>query len=261
MIVACTNCNARFNFDGAQLPANTLSVRCPKCGQIMSSQPLAATASDRSAVSVGDSPASRRARVERPTPAPAYRPESSAVVAESATIARDEGNEIVQLLSALLHGGEKFKRADGKDARPAWERRRALLCLTPERAERVAPMLCDAGYEVFIAADTMQAITRMREDSMDVVVLEPEFDGAEQGAAFVTRAVGALRPAERRRVFFVQISPTARTFDAHAAFVNHYNLAINAEDLDDFVQVLERALREFTELYRNFNKAVSTASL
>lgn len=261
MIVACTNCNARFNFDGAQLPANTLSVRCPKCGQIVGSQPLTVTASDRSAVAVGDSPASKKARVERPTPAPAYRAESSAVVAESVTPARDERNDLAQLLAALLQGGEKLKRADGKDARPAWERRRALLCLMPERAERIAPMLCDAGYEVFVAADTMQAITRMREDSMDVIVLEPGFDEAEQGAAFVTRAVGALRPAERRRVFFVQVSPTARTFDAHAAFVNHYNLAVNAEDLDDFVNVLERALREFTELYRNFNKAVAAASL
>ena len=47
----------------------------------------------------------------------------------------------------------------------------------------------------------------MRENRLDVVLLDQDFDAAEQGAAFVTREVTILRPAQRRRLFFVLLSP------------------------------------------------------
>ena len=64
----------------------------------------------------------------------------------------------------------------------------------------------------------------MRSNKMDVVLLEPQFDPAEQGSAFVIREVNVLRPTQRRRTFFVLISPSLRTMDAHAAFLSNVNL-------------------------------------
>ena len=143
----------------------------------------------------------------------------------------------------------------------AWKNRHALLCVAPEHVEVIARDLTDAGYEVFVADDAPQATDRMREDHMDVIVLDTQFDGAEQGAAVVISAVSALQLAERRRLFLVQISPTARTLDSHAAFVSHVNLIVNAEDINDFAQTLDRAQRYFAELYRDFNKAIYQKSL
>ncbi len=67
----------------------------------------------------------------------------------------------------------------------------------------------------------------MRENRMDVVLLDQEFDPTEQGAAFVTREVTVLRPAQRRRLFFVLLSPVLRTMEAHAAFLNNVNAIVN----------------------------------
>ena len=256
MIVTCSNCNARFQLDTERVPAHSLALRCPKCAQIISSQPLTAASPNRSATAVGDSPATQRGRPERATPAPVFKAQASNAT-ENLPAAQNEQNALMQFLAALMQQSEKFKSGNAlAGAQHAWERRRALVCVTQERAERVAQMLADAGYEVYVAADTMQAITRMREDAIDVVVLEPEFDAAEQGAAYVSRAIGAMRPTERRRTFLVQISPSARTFDAHAAFVGNFNLVVNTEDLGEFTRVLERALREYNELYRDFKKAI-----
>jgi response regulator RpfG family c-di-GMP phosphodiesterase len=119
----------------------------------------------------------------------------------------------------------------------------------------IARALAADNYQVFVADDTTQAIERMREDHMDVVILEPTFDAVEQGAAFVTREVSIMRPAERRRLFFVHLVAAARTLDAHAAFVNNVNLVVNPADLEILPQAMERAMRDFNELYYDFNNA------
>lgn len=269
MIVTCTNCKTRFQLNGAQTPENSFTANCPKCGQVVSPQSLTATgaaavlqpssAPNRSALPAAESPATRSAQIERPTPAPAYKlqPSSATAPVTEYDNAGEDKTDLAQLLTTLLGS---VKRPED-NARLAWERRRALVCVTRERADRVARMLVEAHYEVFVANDAAQAISRMREDHMDVVALETEFDAAEQGAAFVTRAISTLRSADRRRVFFVKISDNARTFDTHVAFVGHVNLTINTKDIDDLAATLKRALREFNNLYREYNKTLSLTSL
>ena len=121
-------------------------------------------------------------------------------------------------------------------------------------------MLAENDYEVYVAEDTSQAIERMREVQMSVVILEAEFDPIEQGAAFVTREINALRPTERRRLLFVHLSPTARTLDSHAAFVHNVNLVVNTADIEHLPHALERATRDFKELYRDFNAALNVTT-
>lgn len=125
----------------------------------------------------------------------------------------------------------------------------------------MARVLVTSSYEVYVAADTTQAIERMREQHMDVVILDPEFDPVEQGAAFVTREVNVMRPAERRRLFFVHVSPTLRTLDTHAAFINNVNLVLNPVDMESLPQALERALRDYNELYKELFATLNVAAI
>ena len=101
----------------------------------------------------------------------------------------------------------------------------------------------------------------MRESRLDVVILDPDFDLVEQGPAFVTREVSVLRPVERRKLFFVLLSSSLRTMDAHAAFLNNVNLVVNFSGLADLPDVLERAIREYDELYQDFNAVLNVAPL
>jgi len=70
-----------------------------------------------------------------------------------------------------------------------------------------------------------------------------------------------LHPTQRRRTFFVLISPSLRTMDAHAAFLGNVNLAVNVADVDELHRIMDVALREYNELYRDFNAAFNLTAL
>jgi len=101
----------------------------------------------------------------------------------------------------------------------------------------------------------------MRANKMDVVILEPQFDPSEQGSVFVIREINVLRPPQRRRLFFVLLSPSMRTLDAHAAFLNNVNAIVNVSDIEELNRIVDVALREYNELYRDFYTAFSLTAL
>jgi hypothetical protein len=114
---------------------------------------------------------------------------------------------------------------------------------------------------VFVAEDTRQAVETMRANKMDIVALEPQFDPAEQGSVFVIREINVLRPPQRRRLFFLLLSPSLRTMDAHAAFLNNANAIVNLADIEQLPRIMDVALREFNELYREFYTACGHTAL
>jgi predicted Zn finger-like uncharacterized protein len=272
MVITCQQCGARLQLDDTKVPARQFTVRCPKCEHSIAVQPGAQTAASPSsgaATSAGahasaESSASNASRFARPAPAPAFRPEGveSDATPNNVDSIRTERDEIAQLLSTLLQRAMTTAASaasqQGSLVR-GWEHRRALICAPPEQRFGVARVLVESGYEVFVAEDTTQAIERMRESRMDVLVLDPAFDAIEQGAAFIRREISALRPAARRRLFFVVMSAEMRSGDAHLAFVNHANLALNPSDAEDLPALLDRTIRSFNDLYRDFNKALHVA--
>ncbi|HEY0384829.1 MAG TPA: zinc-ribbon domain-containing protein [Pyrinomonadaceae bacterium] len=271
MIVICSSCSTRLQLDETKLPSRPFTIRCPKCQTIINGQPPTGPASpvEQSALSVGNSPAVENVRYKKPTPAPAFKREDEidgqdeAAAAAPATAAKmTEGNELARLLAELLQRSGAGTKAEARGATGplGWETRRALVCVVAARRAAVALLLAESDYEVYVAEDTSQAIERMRENHMNVIVLEAEFDPIENGAAFVTREVNALRPQQRRRLLFVHLTATARTLDTHAAFVQNVNLVVNVADLDYLPHALERATRDFKELYRDLNAALNVAT-
>ncbi|HYE15788.1 MAG TPA: zinc-ribbon domain-containing protein [Pyrinomonadaceae bacterium] len=264
MIVTCTNCSTKLQLDSAKIPSRQFSVRCPKCQQIINAQPPAAQSARDALGAVGDLPATTRAQKEATATAPA----APVVRADSAPQARtpsqpapptaDAGGEALRLLSALLAQGapEGEGHDRGPIKRPAWERRRALVCVGSTYCDPVARALVDGRYEVCIVGDAAQAAEQMREAPVDVIVLDQEFDMGGQGAIAVARELSYMRMPDRRRVVFVQLSPTARTGDAHAAFLANANLVVNTSDLADLPRALEKNVRDLNDLYRHFNKAL-----
>jgi hypothetical protein len=185
-------------------------------------------------------------------------------VSQAATppVAPTGEGDMARLLAALLQrGGVETGIQKGPARRPAWEPHRALVCIGTVHRDPVARALRASRYEVYVANDTSQAIERMREDRMDAVVLDNEFDMMEQGAAFINREINSMRMAERRRLVFVNLSTSARTGDAHAAFLANVNLVVNTNDVAELPHALEKCVRDLNELYRDFNKALNVAEL
>ena len=250
MIIVCQKCATRLQVDDVKSPQRPFNVRCPKCNSTVSSGP-ASPATEQSALAVGGSPATDHPRYE-PSTARAY---------ESATPSETESSDdTVRMLMDLLSKGS-LQKNDNPTARPSWDKRKALVCTSEAYRDVAARKLTQCGCQVFVAEDTRQAVETMRANKMDVVLLEPQFDPSEQGSVFVIREINVLRPPQRRRLFFVLLSPSMRTLDAHAAFLNNVNAIVNVSDIEELNRIVDVALREYNELYRDFYTAFSLTAL
>lgn len=263
MIVVCTHCSMRLQLDDAKVPARAFTVRCPKCQNVINVQPPASEAA-HGALANGHSPATEHPRLDR-NPAPVFKTEpveaSSVEVVQQPEGANLAANELLRLLASLVQRGTGGNEKSLDAARLAWERHRVLVCVEPEHRRKVARTLADHEYHVFVAENTTQAIERMREERMDIIILDPNFDPVEQGAAHISSEINALRPAERRRTFFVHFTQAARTLDQHAAFVSNVNLIVNQADVEQMPRALERSIRDYNDFYRELNRAMNVAAL
>lgn len=267
MIVNCSNCATRLQLDDAKLPAHPFSVKCPKCQTQIAVQSPATKATNNGGTHETSDPTrfetaphtSEMEEEKMNQPAPHDGIGSNTGGNASAA---SETSELTRVLTALLQRGTQSADTQRNASRLAWERRRALVCVADKaKREAVARSLAQSDCQTFVAEDVTQALEKMREERMDVVVLDPDFDPLEQGAAFVNREVSALRPAERRRLFLISLHPTARTGDAHAAFIGNVNLVINQADIEKLPRALERAVRDYNDLYSDFNRALNVAAL
>jgi predicted Zn finger-like uncharacterized protein len=253
MIIVCQKCSTRLQIDDEKSPQRPFNVRCPKCNNTVSAGP-SSPATEQSALAVGGSPSTDHPRFEQST-ARAYQPATANPVNEATT-----NDDAVRMVLDLLAKGSG-RQTDNPMARPAWDKRKALVCTGESYREVVARKLSDCGFQVFVAEETRQAVETMRANKMDLVLLEPQFDQAEQGSAFVIREINILRPPQRRRLFFVLLSPSLRTMDAHAAFLSNCNAIVNITDVEELPRVMEVALREYNELYRDFYSASGLTAL
>ncbi|HVQ37741.1 MAG TPA: zinc-ribbon domain-containing protein, partial [Pyrinomonadaceae bacterium] len=216
MIIVCQKCASRLQVDETKIPSRPFTIRCPKCNTNVDCTP-ATPAIEQSAIAVGGSPATGNPRFEQPKPAPLFELGQAGKEVTAATFAAER---LVELLSGLL-GQSGGAVVNPMSSRSSWNPRKALVCIPEDNRDNVARALAEDGYQVFVARDTGQAVDRMRENQLDVVLLDQRFDPVEQGTVFVTREVNILRPAQRRRLFFVLLSTALRTMDAHAAFLNN----------------------------------------
>jgi predicted Zn finger-like uncharacterized protein len=261
MLVTCPKCEARLQVDENKLPSHSIKVRCPKCQGGIEVRPPALEP-DPNAISPPVDmvlPSSPTSAFQLPIAAARFKPADSDQAADRREDDRMPAPEVAKLLAAALRQAQPAaKRSIDTQS---WERRKALVCTNSEYREAIANSLVAMDFEVFVAENTTEALGRMREDHIAVLVLESDFDPVEQGFAFVTREIKLMRPSERRRLFLTFLTPTARTMDLHAAFLNNANLVVNQADVERFPEALEVSIRHFNELYRDFNRALELPAI
>ena len=258
MLLVCPQCSARLQLDDAKAPSRPFSVRCPKCQTSVNHSPVAVGETTAPSEEVPAANASDSSmRFEAPTAAPRYKPRAETNIAVTADEPIGELASIAKLLAAALQ-----PHPDGANhKRPKWDRRKALVCASPAYRETIAESLANNEYDVFVASTMVEGLGRMREEKMDVIVLDANFDPVEQGVAFITREVRLLRPSERRRLFLVYLTSGVRTMDLHASFLQNVNMVVNPSDVDQLPDALELSIRHYNELYKPFNRALDVAPI
>lgn len=262
MVLTCPKCEARLQLDEAKKPAHPFTVRCPKCQTSVNVQPSDEVSVESNADQSAPATAPSRNVVppfERPATAKPFKTGDEERTVGSLSEATPGLSEIAKLLAeALNHSGS---HSGTSRKRPAWDRRKVLVCVSPAYRETIAESLATHEYEVFVAENMAQGLGRMREERMDVIVLDANFDPLEQGVAFITREVRLMRPSERRRLFFVYVTSGVRTMDLHAAFLHNVNLVVNPSDVEQLPEALGVSIRHYNELYRPFNRALDVAPI
>ena len=203
MLVICSNCKARLQLDESKIPSRTFKARCPKCQgrvEIKAAPPVDGDAADMSIPVDMTPPASPLSPFERPPAAAPFKLADGATATTSKPVTATGFDDFAKVLTDLLqHQKEPIAGKTASRKRPAWDRRKVLVCTDAAHSEAVAKGLAEQDYEVYVAENTAEALGRMREDRMDVLILESGFDPVEQGFAFVIREMKLMRPAERRR--------------------------------------------------------------
>ncbi len=295
MIIFCQSCQTNFSLDDRRIPAQAFTVRCPKCNRVMTVEPpkgIAAVmnsnevntnngvavkptvAPDKLSTQPGsmseeiskmedddfDFPASKPATNVRRF-ALGDKPETSETPEATSGAGEVSNTDVLQLLAKLLQSETKNRSPALIETPPEGETRAALVCASATRNNTIAELLARRGYEAFIAEDAASAVAMMREGRVGTVILDNEFDVAAGGTAHVRRMINRMQLTERRRLFLVGLAADVRTMDAHAAFVQSFNLVVNTSELDSLPDAMHRTQNAFRELYKEFNKATMIARI
>ena len=257
MIITCTSCTTRLQIEDDKAPVGAFTIRCPKCRNLVKakrdvpSPELNLTARQRPTGGL-DKP---KAAAQYQSPPPLSHNQTIDNAQAIKTQLNGDSNQLLQVLAALLQQGTAASSTTNTSSFE-WARQRALVCVEESQRQTVAQLLSEKNYQVYIADDKMQAVERMREEKMNLVVLSPLFDVQNLGEGVVRQEFDFLRPADRRRLFVVLLTEHEKTLDSHAAFLEAVNVIVNTKEVAALPRALDISMREYNELYHNFNNAL-----
>ena len=243
MIISCDNCSVSLQLDDSKVPSGNFTVRCPRCQNLIRVQP--------GAKGKGSSTVQQ---LEANAPAPAVKDGAQDFSAKESDF--QINNAMRALLSALQKDNKAVEADDTSVERP----RRVLLCLGQKR-DMIAKILVNSGYKVYLAQTPAQANERMREGKTEILIFSPDFAAEFGGAAILQQKLNAMYSSERRRLFLVSVEDGGTTLNAHEAFIRNINLIVNSNDVEKLPLIMNRALRDFNELYHYFNVANGVQSV
>lgn len=233
MIIRCDNCSVSLQLDESKIPTQSFTVRCPRCQNLIRVQK-----------------GSTVQQLEANKPAPAVS-EGANDFSEKESVFQIN-NALRALLLALKQENKILEADDSSDEKP----RRILLCLG-QRRDEVGKILVKAGFKVYVAQTPAQANERLREGKTEIVIFSPDFAAEFGGAAILQQKINAMYSSERRRLFLISLEDDGATMNAHEAFLRNLNLIVNTSDIPQLPIILNRALRDYNELYHYFNRAAN----
>jgi predicted Zn finger-like uncharacterized protein len=129
----------------------------------------------------------------------------------------------------------------------------ALICMDePECVKAVKTALTELNFHGSLASSVKEALSKLRYNHYDLVMLAEEFCGETAENNTILRYLQPMPMATRRNIFLALISKKHRTLDNLVAFAKSVNTVINVNDVPKVKMILERALAEHRRFYKVF---------
>jgi predicted Zn finger-like uncharacterized protein len=222
--IQCNHCQAVFNVSAEKVPkGQQFKATCSKCRRTIIVDPQSAERG-----SVAEMDASLSAVADAPT----------AIAADlDVTSAYDSPLEVLE---------------EGA--------RSALVCVDePGRLKSVKEALEELNYYSSVASSVKEALSKLRYNQYDLVMVDEEFCGENAENNTILRYLQPMPMSTRRNIFLMMISSQVKTLDNLMAFSKSVNAVINVSDIQKVKLVLERAIadhRRFYKVYWDLTKSI-----
>lgn len=121
-----------------------------------------------------------------------------------------------------------------------------------EQKERIIQTLEDMGYKCVVPESTGQAISKMRFNKFDFLLLSDQFDGIELAQNPIRQYLNHLSMSIRRKMFVALVGDKFNTMDQMMAFVMSANVVINRNDMDKLEGILKNSMSDNENFYKVF---------
>jgi DNA-binding NtrC family response regulator len=129
----------------------------------------------------------------------------------------------------------------------------ALICVDePERVKAVKAALADLNFHGSLASSVKEALSKLRYNQYDLVIVDEEFCGETAENNTILRYLQPMPMATRRSIFLALISRKHRTLDNLVSFAMSVNAVINVSDVPKVKMIMERAIAEHRRFYKVF---------
>lgn len=232
MEIVCKSCNAKLNIPDDKLPpGQRVSVRCPHCKEkiVIDTPPLnpeglypSDQGSEKPRGPIDDMTAPS-ATEEDDAPPSEEMPGLDDSEADSALESYGEGEKLALVMVADTHPSEKIKAA-----------------------------LDELEYNAIRARNTQEAVSKMRLQNFDLVILSDLFDNIPLEQSPILQYLNHLSMSVRRKIFVLLMSDQFRTMDHMMSYAMSANLVANWKDLSRLSSILGRAVSDNANFYKVF---------
>jgi CheY-like chemotaxis protein len=122
----------------------------------------------------------------------------------------------------------------------------------PELIEKMKKAVKSLGFQFVSAANTREAVSKMRLHHFDLAILSDRFDDVELSQSPILHYLNRLSMSFRRKMFVTLVGEGFKTMDGMMAFAMSSNLVVNLKDLDKLGSILKRTLGENQKFYKIF---------
>ena len=217
MEIICTHCQNKLKIpDGKIPPGRTAAVTCPGCKQKI--------------IVTGPSEQKKEAELETPPPS------------EAPAFDFEENEE-----------EDKYDVSDKPFDFIEEEGKTALICESDGTIkEKMVSVLDLLEYHITIAANTRDALKKMRYHDYQIILVNENFDTKSPDTNGILIYLQRLDMTTRRNMIVALLTNRYRTMDNMMAFMKSVNMIINISDIDSFDKILTLGIGEHDFFYRIF---------